>query len=153
MNVESCVKLALLALLALSCSSTPPAPETELKPEPLVKEVPANIKKEVQERIDAYWIRLEKIEKEVVEVISKITDPEVRFDKINEARDQVSECAEGIYDVLHDNNYWPYRSDQRYWGAHEKRLVYLQSVLNDLKKKADQAFNEVKAKKEKESVK
>lgn len=129
---------------------TKPAPKVETRPAKLLKDVPDEVVKEVYQRLSEYSNRVDSIERALVEIL-KIEDPQERLDKINEKRDELSECAEGIYDVIHDPKYDPYKAEEYgpYWGGQEKRLLYYQGKLNELKKYADQAFYEVKNKKEK----
>jgi hypothetical protein len=134
--------------------ATKPAPKVETKPKSLLKEVPDEIKKEVYKRLSVHSDRVDKIERELITILT-IEDPQERLDKINEKRDELSECAEGIDEILHDPKYAQYQTEEYgpYWGGQEKRQLYYTGKLNELKKHADRAFNEVKLKKDGAAVK
>ncbi|MBL8696671.1 MAG: hypothetical protein JNJ88_21440 [Planctomycetes bacterium] len=87
------------------------------------------------------------IEQEIVQ-IEKIEDPSLRMKKLDEARDKLAAIADGIAEVLDDKKYEGYNINPRYshnFAAYWQRLNLYTARLNQLKKKSDDAFNELKA--------
>jgi len=128
-----------------------PPPASSKKVEPaktnLLLELPPDVRKEIYGRLASFSDQVDPIEREIVK-IEKIEDPAQRREKLDEARDKLSAIADGITEVLEDKKYEKYTKDERYghnFASYWQRLNFYTARLNQLKKKSDDAFNELKA--------
>lgn len=145
--------LAVLTWVGAGGCSSPskdPEPESREASRPassLLLDLPPEVRKDLYRRLVIFSDQVGPIEQEIVQ-IEKIEDPSLRMKKLDEARDKLAAIADGITEVLDDKKYEKYNINPRYshnFAAYWQRLNFYTARLNQLKKKRDQAFNEMKA--------
>ena len=129
-----------------ACAATPPPaerrrPDTQPSDGTVLKELPAEVRKELQDRLSSFSDEVDHLET-LESRTDEVADPNERATSFTNLAKSYSDLHARIIGILDDAKYAAYRDDPAYGPAlssFQMRALYYDAKVRSLRKKADRA--------------
>ena len=127
------------AFLAIgACATAPPTADSRPRPSPVLKELPPEVRKELNARLSTYSDDVDRLEGAEAEA-DQITDPVEKATQLKKLAKAYSEIQSQVQAVFDDPKYASYRDDPAYDPAFvgfDMRIRYYEGKVKALEMKA-----------------